>query len=83
MLAVALRRIPAILSDNAGFDTQTLISELRSEHAQNHRDMGLGIYIILSSIPFYFILLYSTLFCSILLSILLYSILLLLNLAGF
>lgn len=40
-LAVALRRIPAILSDNGGFDTQSLVAQLRAQHAQGNHDAGL------------------------------------------
>ena len=42
MLAVALRRIPAILADNAGYDSQTLVAALRAEHAANNHTAGLG-----------------------------------------
>ena len=41
MLAVALRRIPAILSDNAGYDTQTLVASLRAQHAAGNTTAGL------------------------------------------
>lgn len=40
-LCVALRRIPAILSDNAGYDTETLIQGLRAAHAQGKTTVGL------------------------------------------
>lgn len=33
--ATALRRIPAILSDNAGYDTAALVAQLRAAHAQS------------------------------------------------
>jgi T-complex protein 1 subunit beta len=42
-LAVALRRIPAILSDNGGYDTQTLVAQLRAQHAAGQRTAGLDL----------------------------------------
>lgn len=39
--AAALRAIPRILADNAGYDTQTLAAQLRAQHAQGNRDAGL------------------------------------------
>ncbi len=38
---MALRRIPAILSDNGGFDTQTLVAQLRAQHAAGNQTAGL------------------------------------------
>eukprot|EP00485_Elphidium_margaritaceum_P006322 CAMPEP_0202704838 /NCGR_PEP_ID=MMETSP1385-20130828/17458_1 /ASSEMBLY_ACC=CAM_ASM_000861 /TAXON_ID=933848 /ORGANISM="Elphidium margaritaceum" /LENGTH=547 /DNA_ID=CAMNT_0049362951 /DNA_START=128 /DNA_END=1771 /DNA_ORIENTATION=+ len=38
--ARALRQIPNILADNAGFDSAEIVTELRSEHAQGNHWMG-------------------------------------------
>jgi len=38
--ANALRSIPTILANNAGFDSATIVSELRSLHAQGKSSMG-------------------------------------------
>lgn len=40
--ATALRRLPAIIADNAGYDSAELVSQLRAAHATGHQDMGLG-----------------------------------------
>merc|ERR1711991_473661 len=43
MMATALRRIPAILSDNAGYDTQTLVAQLRAKHAASTGNCTAGL----------------------------------------
>lgn len=40
--AVALRRLPSAVADNAGYDSADLISRLRAHHAQGELTMGLG-----------------------------------------
>lgn len=40
--AVALRRLPAAVADNAGYDSADLIARLRAHHAQGELTMGLG-----------------------------------------
>lgn len=40
--AVALRRLPSAVADNAGYDSADLISRLRAHHAQGETTMGLG-----------------------------------------
>lgn len=40
--AVALRRLPAAVADNAGYDSAELIARLRAAHAQGELTMGLG-----------------------------------------
>lgn len=42
--AVALRRLPAAVADNAGYDSADLIARLRASHAQGESTMGLGMY---------------------------------------
>ena len=37
----ALRQIPTILADNAGFDSSELVTQLRSEHYKGNHEMGL------------------------------------------
>ncbi|KAH9640997.1 hypothetical protein HF086_015093 [Spodoptera exigua] len=39
--AVALRRLPSAVADNAGYDSADLISRLRAHHAQGETTMGL------------------------------------------
>ncbi len=39
--ARALRQIPTILSDNAGFDTSDLVTRLRAEHTKGNKTAGL------------------------------------------
>ncbi|KAJ1976926.1 T-complex protein 1 subunit beta [Dimargaris verticillata] len=39
--ARALRQIPTILADNAGFDSSDLVAKLRAAHYENHRTAGL------------------------------------------
>jgi len=39
--ANALRSIPTILADNAGFDAVDIVTKLRSEHAHKHTHMGI------------------------------------------
>lgn len=38
----ALRQIPTILADNAGYDSSDLVSRLRAAHYDGQRDAGLG-----------------------------------------
>lgn len=40
--ARALRQIPTILADNAGYDSSDLVSRLRAAHYDGQRDAGLG-----------------------------------------
>jgi len=42
--AAALRSIPTILSDNAGYDSAELVSQLISKHNQNNKTAGLNLY---------------------------------------
>ncbi|CDS39497.1 chaperonin containing TCP1 subunit 2 beta [Echinococcus multilocularis] len=39
--ATALRRLPAIIADNGGYDSAELVSQLRAAHATGSSDMGL------------------------------------------
>lgn len=38
----ALAQLPTIICDNAGLDSAELVSQLRSEHANGHHEMGIG-----------------------------------------
>jgi T-complex protein 1 subunit beta len=38
----ALRQIPIILADNAGYDSSDLVSKLRAAHYEGRSDAGLG-----------------------------------------
>ena len=38
----ALRQLPTIIADNAGYDSSQLISELRALHSEGKSTMGLG-----------------------------------------
>lgn len=38
----ALRQLPTILADNAGYDTSDLVSRLRAAHYDGQSDAGLG-----------------------------------------
>ena len=40
--AKALRQLPVIIADNAGYDSADLISELRAAHTQGNHLAGLG-----------------------------------------
>ncbi|KAL5967536.1 T-complex protein 1 subunit beta, partial [Taenia solium] len=40
--ATALRRLPAIIADNGGYDSAELVSQLRAAHATGNSDMGLN-----------------------------------------
>jgi T-complex protein 1 subunit beta len=49
----ALKQIPIILADNAGYDSSDLVSRLRAAHYEGHSDAGLGkLYLSLVSIPY-------------------------------
>jgi T-complex protein 1 subunit beta len=39
--ANALRQLPTIIADNAGFDSQQLVAELRAAHAEGKNTLGL------------------------------------------
>jgi len=39
--ASALRQLPTIIADNAGFDSSALVAELRAQHMEGHTTMGL------------------------------------------
>lgn len=43
--ARALRQLPTILSDNAGYDSADLVSRLRAAHYEGKTDAGLGGYL--------------------------------------
>ena len=38
----ALRQIPTILADNAGYDSADLVAKLRAAHYEGSADAGLG-----------------------------------------
>lgn len=40
----ALRQIPTILADNAGFDSSDLVSRLRAAHYEGDSQAGLGTF---------------------------------------
>ncbi len=40
--AKALRQLPTIIADNAGYDSSQLLSELRALHSEGKTTMGLG-----------------------------------------
>ena len=40
--ARALRQLPTIIADNAGYDSSELVSQLRALHSEGQRTMGLG-----------------------------------------
>ena len=40
--ARALRQLPTIIGDNAGYDSSELISQLRALHSEGKMSMGLG-----------------------------------------
>lgn len=40
--AIALRRLPSAVADNAGYDSADLIARLRAQHALGENTMGLG-----------------------------------------
>jgi len=40
----ALRQIPTILADNAGYDSSDLVSRLRAAHYEGNTDAGLGLF---------------------------------------
>ena len=42
--AKALRKLPTIIADNAGYDSSELISQLRACHAANRYTYGLSKY---------------------------------------
>lgn len=42
--ARALRQLPTIIADNAGYDSSELVSELRALHSEGKSTMGLGEY---------------------------------------
>lgn len=39
--ATALRQLPTVIADNAGFDSADLVAQLRAQHADGHKTMGL------------------------------------------
>ena len=47
--ARALRQIPTILADNAGFDSSDLVTKLRAAHFEGQTDAGLGTFHYLPS----------------------------------
>jgi hypothetical protein len=49
--ARALRQLPTILADNAGFDSNELVANLRSMHYKGYASYGLGILFSHSSHP--------------------------------
>lgn len=40
----ALRQIPVILADNAGYDSSDLVMRLRAAHYEGEADAGLGTF---------------------------------------
>jgi T-complex protein 1 subunit beta len=42
--ARALRQIPTILADNAGYDSSELVSKLRAAHYEGKKETGLGMF---------------------------------------
>ncbi len=40
--AKALRQLPTIIADNAGYDSSELVSQLRALHSEGKVTMGLG-----------------------------------------
>ncbi len=40
----ALRQIPVILADNAGYDSSDLVTKLRAAHYDGEADAGLGMF---------------------------------------
>ena len=40
--ARALRQLPTIIADNAGYDSSELVSQLRALHSEGNSTMGLG-----------------------------------------
>ena len=40
--ARALRQLPTIIADNAGYDSSELVSQLRALHSEGNGTMGLG-----------------------------------------
>lgn len=42
--ATALKQIPTILADNAGYDSSDLVAKLRSAHFEGRSDTGLGMF---------------------------------------
>lgn len=40
--AIALRQLPIIMADNAGYDSSELVSQLRALHSNGILSMGLG-----------------------------------------
>jgi hypothetical protein len=51
--ARALRQLPTILSDNAGYDSADLVSKLRAAHYEGKSDAGLGKQFQLCSLKHY------------------------------
>ena len=49
----ALRQIPTILADNAGFDSSDLVSKLRAAHYEGDSQAGLGMFTILVTKTYY------------------------------
>eukprot|EP00163_Fabomonas_tropica_P006723 TRINITY_DN162_c0_g1_i2.p1 TRINITY_DN162_c0_g1~~TRINITY_DN162_c0_g1_i2.p1 ORF type:complete len:401 (-),score=145.58 TRINITY_DN162_c0_g1_i2:192-1394(-) len=41
--ARALRQLPAIITDNAGYDSADMVSKLRAEHAKGNHTMGIDV----------------------------------------
>ena len=42
--AKALRQLPTILADNAGYDSADLVAQLRAAHAEGRKTAGLDMY---------------------------------------
>ena len=43
--AKALRKLPTIIADNAGYDSSELVSQLRAAHTSGHHTMGLSAFL--------------------------------------
>jgi T-complex protein 1 subunit beta len=46
----ALKQIPTILADNAGYDSSDLVAKLRSAHFDGQADAGLGMFYTLGCV---------------------------------
>lgn len=52
----ALRQIPVILADNAGYDSSDLVTKLRAAHYDGEADAGLGTFPSFSFFDFFFLI---------------------------
>jgi len=47
----ALRQLPTILADNAGYDSGDLVARLRAKHYEDQNEWGLGTYFAQDVVP--------------------------------